>query len=248
MRRCWAVLAALCLLLGVLLCRVFPAVRFTGFLLLCAVPVLLLWGALSARRHRRWARTARLVLSAALAAGFVFFAVLEVRVISAGVSDGDTPVRAVVILGAGVNGTEPSLSLRARLEAALDYLADRPDIPVVVSGGQGSGEEISEAACMAAWLTDRGVSPDRVYLEERARNTEENIRFSQALLAAQGIGPGAAVAVVTSDYHLYRVSLYWEGPGLVPVAAQMPLRFLPLTVNYYIREAFGAARFLIWDK
>lgn len=66
---------------------------------------------------------------------------------------------AVIVLGAGVNGTEPSLSLRTRLDAALDYLERWPEIPVVLTGGQGYGEEITEAACMYAYLTEHGVDP-----------------------------------------------------------------------------------------
>lgn len=239
MKRQWVILSALLLLLGLLMRYVYTAVRFCGFLCLCAVPVVLLWGFLSARRERPSARIARRVLGLALMAGFALFAVLEVQVIAAGRTDDQSVPEAVVILGAGVNGTQPSLSLLVRLEAALDYIADKPGIPIVVSGAQGGGEAVSEAECMAAWLIGRGVDPSRVYLEEQARNTEENIRYSKEVLAELGVDASAPVAVVSADYHLYRSSLYWEGPGFVPVAAHMPARFLPLTVNYYIREVFG---------
>ena len=131
-----------------------------------------------------------------------------------------------------------------RLEAALDYLSDKPEIPVVVTGSQGPGEEISEAQCMADWLMARGVAADRILLENQADNTEENIRFSKALLAEAGVDLADDIAVVSSDYHLYRASLMWGSPGMVPVAAHMPGQYLPLTVNYYIREAFGAAAYL----
>ncbi len=247
MRRRWIVLAALCALLGVLMQYVYTAVRFTGFLCLCAAPVALLWGFLDARRERRWAKIARYVLALLLAAGFGLFAVLEVQVIAGGRTDDETPVEAVVILGAGVNGTRPSLSLQVRLEAALLYIADRPDIPIVVSGARGGGESISEAACMADWLVDHGVDPGRVHLEEQARSTAENVRYARAVLSDLGIDSGAPVAVVTADYHLYRASLYWDDAGFVPVAAHMPSRFLPLTVNYYIREAFGVAHLLVLE-
>ena len=72
------------------------------------------------------------------------------------------PADAVIVLGAGVNGTEPSLSLRTRLDAPLDYLEAHPDIPVVLTGGTGYGEEeISEAACMYDYLTAHGVGAGR---------------------------------------------------------------------------------------
>lgn len=60
------------------------------------------------------------------------------------------------------------------------------------------------------------------------------------MLAERGIDAAANIAVVSSDYHLCRASMYMPG-NMVPVAARMPARYLPLTVNYYIREAFGLA-------
>lgn len=233
------ILAVLCLLLGALMQFVFTAVRFTGFLFWCAAAVLALFALLTRWREKHhWALWARRGLLALLAAGFAFFAVLECRVLSWARTDNETPVSAVIVLGAGVNGRTPSLSLLTRLDAALAYIQDKPDIPVVVSGSQGRGEEISEARCMYDWLAARGVPAERIILEERAANTEENIRYSLELLEKLDIAGN--IAVVSSDYHLCRAAMHLGG-DMVPVAARMPARYLPLTVNYYIREAFGIA-------
>lgn len=237
---CWS-LAALCLLLGALMRFVYTAVRFTGFLLWCAAAALAIFALLTRwREKRRWALWARRIFLGLLAAGFALFAVLEVRVLSWARTDNETPVSAVIVLGAGVNGRTPSLSLLTRLEAALAYVQDRPEIPIVVSGSQGRGEEISEARCMYGWLAARGIPTGRIILEEQADNTRENIHYSLAMLSERGIDAAANIAVVSSDYHLCRASMYMPG-NMVPVAARMPARYLPLTVNYYIREAFGLA-------
>ena len=241
---CW-LLAGACFLLGCLCRFVFTAVRFTGFLLWCAAGILVLWALLSRWRERRWCRWVKRGILCALAAGTVFFAVLEVQVIAWARTDWETEPRAVIVLGAGVNGTAPSLSLQTRLEAALAYLEKWPGVPVVVSGSQGPGEFVSEGACMADWLTARGIPGERILLEDRADNTAENIRFSLALLEAHGIDTTGPIAVVSSGYHLYRASLHMAG-NMIPVAARMPARYLPLTVNYYIREAFGAAAELVF--
>lgn len=127
------------------------------------------------------------------------------------------PADAVIVLGAGVNGTEPSLSLETRLEAALEYLTDQPDIPAVLTGGTGYGEEISEAQCMYNWLTERGVSPERLILEEQAENTAENFAFSRELLAQAGVDvTEATVAVVTNDFHIARSELIASRAGIQP--------------------------------
>ena len=136
----------LCVLLGALLRFVFTAVRFTGFLLWCAAGALVIFALLSRwSKSHRWARWCRRVFLLLLAAGFAFFAVLEAWVLSWSRTDRETPVEAVVVLGAGVNGTAPSLSLLTRLEAALDYIQDKPDAPIIVTGSQGPGEAVSEA-------------------------------------------------------------------------------------------------------
>ncbi|MDE7262975.1 MAG: YdcF family protein [Oscillospiraceae bacterium] len=235
------VLAAACLLLGMLLRFVYTAVRFTGFLFLCAAAILVIFALLTRwKEKRRWALLLRRALLAFLAVGFAFFAALEVRVISWARTDNETPVTAIIVLGAGVNGTEPSLSLRTRLETALAYAQERPDVPIIVSGSQGKGEFISEAQCMSNWLAGRGVPPERIWLEEQADNTKENIAYSLAMLSERGMDPAGSIAVVSSDYHLCRASMYMAG-NMVPVAAHMPVRYFLLTLNYYVREAFGVA-------
>lgn len=231
------ILAGVCLILGALMLTMFTAVRFTGFLLCCTAAALVLFALLTRWKEKYpWALWCRRFFLGLLTAGFVLFAVLEVRVLSWARTDHDTPVAAVIVLGAGVNGTEPSLSLLTRLEAALAYIQDKPDVPIIVSGSQGRGEDVSEARCMAGWLTARGVPLERIILEEQATNTEENIRYSLELLEERGIAGN--IAVVSSDYHLCRAAMYLGG-DMVPVAARMPARYWPLTVNYYIREAFG---------
>ena len=221
----------------------YTAIRFTGLLLWGAAAFLLVLGGLSwlCCAGKRWAKILRRVLLAALAVGVVLFAVMEAWVLSWARTDGETPVSAVVVLGAGVNGTVPSLSLQVRLDAALAYIADKPSVPIVVTGAQGSGEEITEARCMADWLIARGVDPQRILLEEQATDTEENVAFSLQMLKDHGVDVTDNIAVVSADYHLCRAAYLWGTPNIVPVAAEMPAYYWPLTVNYYIREAFAMA-------
>lgn len=236
--------AVLSLLLGIGLATVYSAVRFTGLLFGLAAGVIALWTALDQlSEKRKWARVAKRTLAALLVLGVFLFAFLEVEVIRWSKTDDESAVTGVIVLGAGVNGTTPSLSLRVRLEAALEYIADKPDIPIVVTGSQGPGEDISEAQCMAQWLIARGVDENRILIEDQADNTRENIAFSKELLFENGYDTTAQFAVVSSDYHLCRAAVYWELPGMVPVAAKMPERYQRslLTVNYYIREAFALA-------
>ena len=223
--------------------------RFSGLLLMLGAVYFSICALLL--RYSERSGPARRLLRAMIAflmIGLLIFALLEGWIICHDDTDEERKVSAVIVLGAGVNGREPSLSLTKRLEAALGYLSDKPGIPVVVSGGRGGGEEITEARCMADWLTEHGLEECRIILEERASNTRENIDFSLALLRAEGIDTTDNIAVVTSDSHLARAAVLFGTPNMVPVAAHMPACYWPLTVNYYAREAFGLARAMVLHR
>ena len=249
MSRPWALAAALLALTGCGLVFGYSPMRFTGYLCFCAGAAALLWGFLSARRERRWARIARRGVAVCLALGTAVFAVLEIQVVRWSRTDTEREAAAVVVLGAGVNGTEPSLSLQTRLDKALEYLERWPDIPAVLTGGTGYGEEISEARCMYDYLTERGVDPDRLILEDQAGNTAENFALSRPLLEAAGVDPAAdTVAVVTNDFHIARSELIAARQGYGDtVGIPAPLPWPHLTVNYYLREAFALVKTVLLD-
>lgn len=142
----------------------------------------------------------------------------------------------VIVLGAGVNGESPSLSMVDRLRAAKEYLETHPDAVAILSGGRGAGEHITEAEAMLRWLTENGVEDKRLILEDRAASTLENLRNSFALIPDAGT---ASVAVVSSEYHLYRAKYLAETLGYrvggIPAKTSLPV----LKANYFLREALG---------
>lgn len=242
--------AALVFLALAVLLRFVPGLRFSALLCLCATAVLFIFYLLEhfARRGHRAAAWCELALIAALLLGFSLFTVLETMVVRGSFADeSDAPVSAVIVLGAGVNGETPSLTLRTRIDAAAAYLEEHPDVPVVLSGGQGPGEAITEAECMRRALVRRGVDESRLYPEERSTSTQENLRYSRAILEELGVDPAQRVAIVTSDYHLCRARLMWGGDtAAVPAHLPSALYFQCLTVNYFIREAFGLAAYFVY--
>lgn len=242
--------AALVFLALAVLLRFVPGLRFSALLCLCATAVLFIFYLLEhfARRGHRAAAWCELALIAVLLLGFSLFTVLETMVVRGSFADeSDEPVSAVIVLGAGVNGETPSLTLRTRIDAAAAYLEEHPDVPVVLSGGQGPGEAITEAECMRRALVRRGVDESRLYPEERSTSTQENLRYSRAILEELGVDPARRVAIVTSDFHLCRARLMWGGDtAAVPAHLPSTLYFQCLTVNYFIREAFGLAAYFVY--
>lgn len=120
----------------------------------------------------------------------------------------------LIVLGARVNGTEPSPALRVRVEKAVEYLNEYPETIVIASGGEGDDEIISEAECMKRLLLEAGISEDRIIIEDQSTSTAENIRFSYALIEEED----ATVGVVTNSYHMYRARLIAQSNGTHPVS------------------------------
>lgn len=84
----------------------------------------------------------------------------------------------IIVLGAAVHGNVPSMSLGDRLNAATEYLKTYIDCTAILSGGQGEGENISEAAAMKKVLMARGIEESRLIIEDKSTSTIENLSFS----------------------------------------------------------------------
>ena len=110
---------------------------------------------------------------------------------------------AVIVLGAAIHGEIPSGALRDRLAVAAAYHEENPDAVIVVSGGQGAQEDITEALAMERWLVAHGVNPEKILKEEHATSTRENFRFSKSLLD-QHLCKGYTACFVTNEYHIFR--------------------------------------------
>jgi uncharacterized SAM-binding protein YcdF (DUF218 family) len=128
----------------------------------------------------------------------------------------------VIVLGSGLrpDGTVPPM-LASRLERGREVwerLRRRPAAsaeagPVlIVSGGKGDDELRSEAAAMAAYLSGRGFPADLLMLEDRSRNTEENLTFSAAIM--DRLRPRARCVIVTSDFHAFRAAMIARRLGI----------------------------------
>ena len=165
--------------------------------------------------------------------------IIGVMIVRAGGGAQETDSDYLIVLGAGVNGTAPSRSLRERLTAAEEYLKQHPDTIAILSGGKGNGENISEAACMFNWLTEKGIPAEQLRMEDQATSTVENIRFSLDLIEAEtGVRP-TKCAVLSSSYHLFRASLLAKSEGLemqgVPAKVSYPVFYC----NMLLREICG---------
>lgn len=142
-------------------------------------------------------------------------------------------VNCIMILGCQVKWEEPGGEMLSRLNTALPLIEEHADVPVIVTGGQGRGENISEAECMKRWLVSQGVPESRIYTETQSESTAQNFAYSAPILEQLGISDG--IAVVTNDFHQYRAELYARRLGLSTGHYSSKTRALVFP-NYIIRE------------
>ncbi|GFH43042.1 hypothetical protein Hs30E_15930 [Lactococcus hodotermopsidis] len=152
----------------------------------------------------------------------------------------------LLVLGAEVRGNSaetayPSPVLKERLNAALGYIAKNPKTTIIVCGGQGKDAPISEASCMAKYLSANGVPRSQILLEDKSGRTQENIENAKKLI------PLKKVVIVTSDFHAYRAKMLAKRTGIKTVSLVPAISRTGQTINMYGREIFALGKGLIFD-
>lgn len=209
---------------------------------------LLLFGA-AGRCGERTGRIMRRVLWVLVALGVTGFAVLEGVIIAGARDDIQGEPDVVVVLGAQVHPWGPSVLLADRLERAFDYLVEHEDIPVVVTGGQGPDEPSTEAQAMRDYLVAKGLDGERIWLEEEAHNTSQNLYYTKALLESRGIDPETAhILVVSNGFHLARVRMLAHRQGLEISTLAAPETHAAAKFQSYIREAPALVKSWVFDR
>ena len=110
----------------------------------------------------------------------------------------------VLVLGCGIRGETILPTLQLRLDKCVEYLQRNPSALVIVSGGQGRNEDISEAEAMKRYLVSKGIGAAQIVEENRSRNTEQNFQYSKELIDKHFSSTSFSVACITSNYHAYR--------------------------------------------
>lgn len=159
---------------------------------------------------------------------------------------GETP-EWMLIPGAGLRGDQLSLTLMARLDTAVDYWQQHPEVRIVVSGGQGSDELISEAEAMYRYLEQSGVPSNRIYQENASTSTLENIAFSKALMNRVGRNPSKPLVIVSNRYHLFRAIGVAEVQGIKAFGVSAPTPGSVLMASY-MRETLAVSKFILLKK
>ena len=227
----------------------FCMVGYSFSVLVCfaIIGVILVYKGLNllAKKYPQDARGLRRFFTVVLCIGLLIVGVTEALIIEASFGDPRQHCDYMVVLGAGVHGDQPSLSLRNRIDAAYDYLRDHLDVTAVLSGGQGEGENLTEAQCMFDHLTAMGIEESRLILEEKATSTWENLNFSLDLIEEISGQRPAKLGVLSSEYHLFRASLFADACGVEFLGIPARTTKISLRINYFMREVAGVWHYLL---
>ncbi len=234
-------------LLGAFLKFCLRGYSFSALVCMCIVGIILVYKGLRqlAKTYPRDARTLKRIFTTLLCIGLLVVGITEGIIIEASFGDPKEHCDYMVVLGAGVHGDEPSLSLQNRIDAAYDYLIIHPDATAILSGGQGEGENLTEAQCMFDHLTAMGIPSDRLWMEEKATSTWENLNFSLNLIEERTGQRPEKLGVLSSEYHLFRASLFADACDVEFVGIAAKTTKLSLRINYFMREVAGVWHYLL---
>ncbi|MFB0918991.1 MAG: YdcF family protein [Clostridiaceae bacterium] len=149
----------------------------------------------------------------------------------------------IIVPGAGINGEEPSLYLKARLDGAANIMKQHPGTKAVVSGAKGRGEVVTESEVMKKYLIREGIDGNRIFEENKAASTFNNFKYSKEIMEKEGLGED--IIIVTNSFHNLRSMKTAEQYGLKPIAAPAPSPIFGLRIFYALKESASFLKMII---
>ena len=224
-----------------------PGYSFSALVCVCIIGIILFYTLMPmiGVHFPAFAKITTKLFTVILILGLLVVGTTEAIIIGCSFGTPKEPVDYIVVLGAKVNADGPSVSLWDRIAAAYSYLEAHPDTVAVLSGGQGSDEPITEAECMYRELVLLGIDPQRLWREEEATSTWENMHFTLDLIEEKTGHRPEKLGVLSSEYHLFRASLFAKANDVAFVGIPARTSRLGQMVNHFMREVAGVWHYLI---
>ena len=243
---CWVGIV-ICLVLAVFFKFFMLGYSFTVAVLLGVSAILLFYALipLFAKTYPLTARRLRRMVSTILCIGMIVVGITEFFILRSSLGQPKETCDYVVVLGAKVRESGPSVSLWDRIYGARDYLETHPDVIAVLSGGQGPDEPMTEAQAMYEKLVELGIDRDRLWMEDKATSTWENLNFSLDLIEEKTGTRPEKIGIVSSEYHLFRASLFADACNVQSVGIPAKTSIISQRINHFMREVAGVWHYLI---
>lgn len=179
-------------------------------------------------------------------AGVLFGAVLGVIIGVFGITASPEKSDCIIILGCQVRGTTLSQFLKERLNKGIELYNQGFAKYIIVSGGQGPGENITEAEAMKSYLVSKGIDDKNIIMEDKSSNTMENLKYSKLLMDEKNLN---TAIIVSNKYHLKRASIMAGRAGIdASFSGVFISRYLFDEVYGFFREIPGIIRLYLMGK
>lgn len=168
----------------------------------------------------------------------IIFLLIEIIIISHFNNQYEKNLDYIIVLGAQIRKDGPSVILKCRLDKAIEYLNQNKNTKCIVSGGQNLKEPFEESHGMMLYMTKNKIDKNRMIIENKAKDTVQNIKNSIALLGDKDL----KIGIVTNKFHLYRSLKIAKKLGLTNVygiGARSSLFYLP---HNLLREFIGVLK------
>lgn len=224
-----------------------PGYSFSALVCICLIAIILFYTfmPLVGLRFPAFSRITTRCFTMVLLLGLLVVGSTEAVIIRKSFGDPTQQVDYVVVLGAKVNRHGPSVSLWDRICGAYEYAEAHPDTILILSGGQGTDEPITEAECMYRELVELGIHPSQLRMEDEATSTWENLKFSLDLIEAETGTRPRKIGVLSSEYHLFRASLFAKACDVEFVGVPARTSRWGQRINHFMREVAGVWHYLI---
>ncbi len=242
------VLALLCAVYGGIVVFILGTGAWFNFIWLIAAGVLLILSFILSHHSRlpKFLKALLVLIILACAANFGVFLYRDIVFAAEGPAEN---ARWLIVLGAKVNGTTPSVEFQARIDKAAEYIRDAdfarlrsktaalpPIVKIITTGGKGDDEGAAEGDVAARVLLGLGFDQARIFTENTSSTTLENFQNAKQIIIAQGGTVFDDVVVVTSSFHLYRAIKLAKACGFNSVTGLGSTGLAVLLPHYYLRE------------
>ncbi|MBT3319173.1 MAG: YdcF family protein [Clostridia bacterium] len=179
----------------------------------------------------------RVVVTVIVCLGVALFVVIEGIIITyANIPPPDEDVNYCIVLGAGIfPDGRMSLSLKIRLDNAVEYLEEHEDVICIVSGGQGDTEPVAEAYAMRDYLISQGIAQSRILTEANSFSTHDNMTLSALVMKEYDADLEKTAVIVTNDFHIFRSLAVAKNRGITGYGLPCVTPLL-VKVTSYMRE------------
>ena len=220
---------------------------FSALVCLCLIGILLFYNLCESAENKypKTTKVVKRVFTCILALGLLVVGTTECLIIHASLGDKDETCEYMLVLGAKVRHDGPSVSLMDRIKAAADYMNAHPDVIAIVSGGKGQDEPITEAQCMYEELVKLGIDPSRIWMEEKATSTWENLHFALNLIEKKTGQRPEKIGLLSSEYHLFRAKLFARACEVDAVGIPARTSRLSQMINHFMREVAGVWHYIL---